>query len=172
MLRIFAALTLIALAACTPPRSGAEAVVRDIYAVTQQHIGQSITPRDAIPMTDDLDALVDRAAAAAEARNEPFIEGDLTANCQDCTSLSDLEIGPQTGPEPIPAAPGHTLLEARFTLNGNEPRAVIYDLIETPQGWRVDNILAEGFNLRTEAQAYLADSESETGAEPDVVPAP
>jgi hypothetical protein len=40
--------------------------------------------------------------------------------------------------------------------------------VETPQGWRIDNILTEGFNLRTESQSYLDDS-----AEPaDETPAP
>jgi len=146
------------LAACAPPQSGAEATVRGIYDQVQQHIGREVTPREAIPMSDDLAALLERAEAAADARDEPFIDGDLAANCQDCQSLTGLEIGPQAGPEPVPAERGHTLLEARFVINGNEERAVIYDLIETPHGWRVDNILAEGFNLRAEAESYLADA--------------
>lgn len=158
MKRLLVAALVAVAAGCAPPHTetGAAAVVRGIYDVTQQNIGHSVTPIDAIPMTDDLKTLVDEAQAAATARGEPFIEGDLAANCQDCTSLTNLTIGPQAGPEPVPAAQGHTLLEARFKLNGNEDRAVIYDLVETPQGWRVDNILAEGFNLRTEAQSYLS----------------
>ncbi|MFO1018334.1 MAG: hypothetical protein U1E03_12095 [Hyphomonadaceae bacterium] len=158
MKRLLVAALVAVVAGCAPPQTetGAAAVVRGIYDVTQQNIGHSVTPIDAIPMTDDLKTLVDEAQAAATARGEPFIEGDLAANCQDCTSLTNLTIGPQAGPEPVPAAQGHTLLEARFKLNGNEDRAVIYDLVETPQGWRVDNILAEGFNLRTEAQSYLS----------------
>jgi hypothetical protein len=117
-------------------------------------------------MTVELRTLLDTAEAAADARDEPFIEGDLALNCQDCTSISDLEIGPQAGPEPIPAADGHVIVEARFTLNGNEPREVLYDLVETEEGWRVDNILAEGFNLRAEAAGYLADTSA-----PEVEPA-
>jgi hypothetical protein len=153
------AFALALLSACTPASdTGAEATVREIYADVQQNIGHTTTPLDTIPMTDDLRALVERAETAADARVEPFIEGDIAANCQDCVSLSDLEIGPQEGPEPVPAASGHTLVEARFTLNGAEPRAVLYDLVETPQGWRVDNILAEGFDLRAEAEAYLEDA--------------
>lgn len=170
MQRTLAALALFVIAACTPPQSGPEAVVREIYATAEQHIGRSVTPRSAIPMTDELSALLTRAEAAADARNEPFIEGDLVAACQDCISLSNLEIGDQAGPEPVPAQPGHTLVEARFTLNGEDQRAVIYDLVETAQGWRVDNILAEGFNLRTEAEAYLAEAPSIV--EPAPAPAP
>lgn len=170
MKRLLLAALAFAVVACTPQpdTSGADALVRDIYATVEEHIGRTITPLDAIPMTDDLASLVTRAQAAATARNEPFIEGDIAANCQDCTSIAGLEIGPQTSPEPVTAADGHVLVEARFTLNGNEPRAVLYDLVETPQGWRVDNILTEGFNLRTEAQSYLDDA-----AEPaEEIPAP
>ncbi|HYD88630.1 MAG TPA: hypothetical protein VEA80_14240 [Vitreimonas sp.] len=153
-----------ALTACVPPQSGAEATVRGIYDEVQQHIGGEVTPTDSIPMTDDLIALLERAEAAADARGEPFIDGDLAANCQDCQSLTGLEIGPQTGPEPVPAQSGHTLLEARFVINGNEERAVIYDLVQTSEGWRVDNILAEGFDLRAEAQSYLAEASAATSA--------
>ncbi len=160
MKRIFVAAFALVGAACTPQpdTSEAEGVIRDLYATVEEHIGRVSTPLDAIPMTDELASLTSRAQVAALARNEPFIEGDIAANCQDCTSISGLEVGPQTGPEPVPAAEGHVMLEARFTLNGNEPRAVLYDMVETPQGWRIDNILTDGFNLRTEAQSYLDDS--------------
>jgi hypothetical protein len=167
MKRILAAFALLALAACTPPaNSGAEAVVRDIYATVEQNIGTSTTPLSAIPMTSDLLSLVDRAEAEAEARNEPFLDGDIAANCQDCTSIGELEIGPQQGPEAVPADEGHVILEARFKLNGNEDRSVLYDLVETPEGWRVDNILADGFNLRSEAAAYLVDAAAAEPVEP------
>jgi hypothetical protein len=159
-----AALAFAALAACTPPQaaapaasSSAAAAVQAIYAQAQQSIGHAVTPISAIPMTDDLKSLVERAEAAAAARQEPFIEGDLALNCQDCTSVSDLVIGPQTGIEQEPAIPGHTWVQAKFKLNGNEDRTILWDMIETAQGWRVDNILTEGFNLRTESQSYLAD---------------
>jgi len=165
-----ALIALLAIAACTQRDAGAEATVRGIYDQVQQHIGREITPREAIPMTDDLRGLLDRAEAAADARGEPFVEGDIAANCQDCVSLTNLEIGPQLGPEPVPAAEGHVLVEARFTLNGDLERAVIYDLVETPQGWRVDNVLAEGFDLRTEAEAYLAEAAAEPA--PDTPPSP
>lgn len=163
MKRIVASLAFFALAACAPPQqSAAEAPVRELYARVAENIGRTATPLDTIPMTDDLRSLVARGQLAALARGEPFIEGDIAANCQDCTSLSDLEIGPQIGPEPVPAADGHVIVEARFTLNGSEPRAVLYDMVETSQGWRVDNILAEGFSLRTESQAYLDDEAART----------
>lgn len=160
------ALVFALLAACAPASdTGAEDAVLGIYEAVQQNIGQRVTPLEAIPMTDELRSLVERAEAAAEAREEPFIEGDIAANCQDCTSISNIVIGAQTGPEPIPATEGHRMVEARFTLNGSEPRAVLYDMVRTPDGWRVDNILAEGFDLRAEARAYLDDAGA-AGASP------
>lgn len=169
MKHLVGALAVFALAACTQPgNSAAEAVVRDIYASVEQNIGHTTTPLSAIPMTSDLQSLVERAEAAADSRGEPFIEGDIAANCQDCTSISDLVIGPQQGPEAVPAEEGHVMVEARFKLNGNEDRSVLYDLTQTAEGWRVDNILADGFNLRSEAAAYLVD----TGATPAEPAAP
>ncbi len=161
MKKLIIAAAALSLAACAPPQSntGAEDAVLELYAAVSENIGQRITPFEAIPMTEDLRDLVTRAEAAADARGEPFIEGDIAANCQDCTSLTNLVIGAQTGPEPIPAAEGHRMVEARFTLNGTEPRAVLYDMVETADGWRIDNVLTEGFNLRDEAQSFLASTE-------------
>lgn len=156
------------LAACAPPSSGPEAVVRGIYATAEQNVGRSVTPTDAIPMTDDLRSLLERAEAAADARDEPFIEGDLVLNCQDCTSISGLEIGPQSGAYQEPTEPGHRWVQASFTLNGDEPRTLLWDMVETPEGWRVDNLLTEGLNLRAEAASYL----SEPGDAPATPAAP
>lgn len=172
MKRVITALALISFAACTPPARGPEDTVIALYQEATENVGQQrITPLDAIPMTDDLRALISRAEAATAARGEPFIEGDIIANCQDCISLGDVAVGAQTGPEAVPEVDGHRMVEARFTLNGSEPRAVLYDMVETPEGWRVDNILAEGFNLRSEADAYLAEVAA-SPAEPVSAPAP
>lgn len=142
---------LLALAACATPQSASspEATVQAIYAVTLKNGGVS-TPVEAIPMTDDLKSLVDRAEATARSRNEPFLDGDLAADCQDCASLTDLTIQSEA-----PVA-GRASVIARFKLNGNENRAVRYDMVETPRGWRVDNISSETSDLRRDARAYVA----------------
>ncbi|MBL8549765.1 MAG: hypothetical protein JNJ73_07250 [Hyphomonadaceae bacterium] len=152
MKRALLSFALLALAACatTPAPDGPDAPVRALYAIAQQHIGHSVTPLSAIPMTDDLRSLVDRAEAAARARNEPFIEGDLAADCQDCTSLTDLDLYRQ-GPRN-----GRAIVYARFKLNGADPRSVRYNMLLTPQGWRIDNIVSGKSDLRADAQAYLA----------------
>lgn len=157
MKRTIAALALLALAACTPPAAtnGAEAAVQAIYATAQQNLGRPVAPAQQIPMSDDLRALMDRAGAQSAARGEPFIEGDLALNCQDCTSVTDLVVGPQTGAEQEPPVAGHTWVQATFKLNGNEDRRMLWDMIETPAGWRVDNIISDGHDLRAEAQEYL-----------------
>ncbi len=174
MKRIIAALAFAALAACaaqepapppveTPigqPAATAEATVQAIYDVAAQYVGRESTPRNAIPWSVGLKALLDRAEAATIARNEPFIEGDLATNCQDCTSLEVLSIGPVADPAALGIAPAanHRFIEAKFVVNGDEERYVIFDMLQTSDGWRVDNLLTEGFNLRVEAEAYLADA--------------
>jgi hypothetical protein len=160
MHRIAAAFALFILGACTPPGPGgadAEAAVRGVYDVAQAHVGREATPEAAIPMTEDFRSLLAAAEAQANARNEPFIEGDLALNCQDCASVSDLVIGPQTGAEQEPAAEGHQWVEARFKLNGDEDRRVLWDMTQVGGAWRVDNIVSDGSDLRAEAQAYLAE---------------
>lgn len=164
MRQLFAVLAFLGLAACTQPQSDVEAVVRDIYATAQENLGRSATPHEAIPMSNDLRALVERAQAAADAREEPFIDGDLALDCQDCVSVDDLVIGPQRGPYNEPTQPGHRWVQASFTLNGDSERTVLWDMIETPEGWRVHNILTESFNLRTEAAAYLGDADAPADA--------
>lgn len=179
MKRIVAA-AFFALAACSPAATtttqttataaagSPEALVQGIYAEAQHNLGTP-TP-ETIPMTDDLKSLFDRAEAAAAARHEPFIEGDLALNCQDCTSVSDLFIGPQTGAEQEPAVAGHQWVQAKFKLNGNEDRTILWDLVQGAQGWRVDNILTEGFNLRTEANDYISGPTSTAPSSPDNAP--
>lgn len=141
----------------------AETTVQDIYADAQHKLGTA--QQATIPMTDDLKSLVDRAEAQAQARNEPFIDGDLALNCQDCTSVTNLVVGPQTGPEQEHAAAGHTWVQATFKLNGDEDRRVLWDMVQTPHGWQADNIVSEGFDLRHEAQAYLASPTPPAGDE-------
>lgn len=156
---LLGSLALVALAACsqpsatstatttTSPYAGAEAVVRTIYDVAQQHIGKDSTPITAIPMTDGLKALVDHAESVAQARDEPFIDGDLALDCQDCGPISDFNVGPSTGPTPE----GHTLVQARFKMY-NEDHAIVYDMVRNAAGaWQVDNIVSSGFDLRKAA---------------------
>jgi len=132
--------------------SGPQAVVQAIYAAAAPHLEQTPTPVSAIPMTADLAQGVQRASDEADKRNEPFIDGDLAANCQDCSGFSNLVIT-----TPTPPVNGRAVVEARFKVAGDD-NVVQWDMVETPQGWRVDNIRSpDGYNLRTSIQMELSE---------------
>jgi hypothetical protein len=47
-----------------------------------------------------------------------------------------------------PPANGRAAIEARFTVDGS-PRVETLDMVETPEGWRIDNVRSEGgYDLR------------------------
>ncbi|MES1156512.1 MAG: hypothetical protein ABUL73_01920 [Alphaproteobacteria bacterium] len=137
-----------ALTACQQPQAttaptGPADVVLAIYTAAAPHLAQKATGPDEIPMTPDLAQSVARAQAEADRRQEPFIDGDLAFDCQDCSDFSALAITTTTAP-----ANGRAVIEAHFSITG-ETRVVIWDMLETPQGWRVDNIRTpDGSDLR------------------------
>jgi hypothetical protein len=150
----FAVLPLLAFAfACTPQPSAptSEAIVKAIYRTLGTSKGQQTTPLSAIPMTAELDALIKQAEASA-GDGAPVFDGDLAGNCQDCTGFSDLRIQAS----PTAAANGHALVDANFKLFQNEPKHVQWDLLETPEGWRIDNIVSDGFDVRAIAKEVIA----------------
>lgn len=154
-MKLFAAsLAFAALGACTPQPAadGAEAVVTAIYDPLVSSKGQTATLIDAIPMTADLKDLVIRAEAAVN-DTAPVFDGDVAGNCQDCTGFTGLKIGP-TAEDPG-AANTHKVIEANFTIQDGQ-RTVYWDMAETTEGWRVDNIMSEGFNLRSIANTVIA----------------
>jgi hypothetical protein len=153
-------LILLMLAACTPaaPVSGAEAVVQTIYKPLVDSKGEKGMPLEEMPLTSELKALVARAEEAG--KGEPVFDGDFAGNCQDCTGFADLKLAlrKDTG-----LADGRAGVEATFKLFQNEPKSVTWDMIETPEGWRVDNILSEGIDLRKISQ----DAIDQAAAAPD-----
>ena len=159
------ALAALLLTACAPPAAtGPDATVLAIYRITAQKMGHELTNVDDIPLSDDLARLLHEGAETAERNNEPFIDGDLAANCQDCTS-----IGPVTATVTSPSANGRAVVEAHFLLDGR-PSVVIWDMVESPQGWRVDNIRSpDGYDLRASVSAQAAENAqscaNEIGAE-------
>ncbi|MES1202487.1 MAG: hypothetical protein ABUS57_13675 [Pseudomonadota bacterium] len=156
--RIFTAIACVAaLTACAKPKPGPDAAVTGIYNIAVQHVGKDATPDDAIPMTDDLKQVVDRASAEAQRRDEPFIDGDLVLGCQDCTAPQNLQITVKT-----PPANGHAVVEASFKMYDDQV-VIDYDMTETPQGWRVDNIRGPAdFDLRKAAQEELSQQAAAT----------
>ena len=144
------------LAACQPPAPGPEAAVQAIYAGTATRLAQGhLTTAADLPLTPDLASALDHAATVAQQRNEPFIDGDLAANCQDCRLLTDVR-----AVVTAPPANGHAVVEAHFKLDGADT-VVIWDMAQTPQGWRADNIRSpDGYDLR----AAIRDEVTQTPA--------
>jgi hypothetical protein len=134
-------------AACSPQPSaaGPEASVTAIYKTLVTSKGEQATPTTAIPMTPELDALLKKVeSVSASDGGAPVFDGDLAGNCQDCSDFADLKIERAK----TAGAQGHTLVDAHFTLFKKEAHTVQWDMVETPEGWRVDNVVSEGFDAR------------------------
>jgi hypothetical protein len=149
------------LAACSPAQQTTaqstqtpEAVVRDVYdAATQRNAHEQPTDINQLPLSDGLLSLVRRASDAAEANEEPFLDGDPVLDCQDCSPLSAIAVTTTSQP-----ANGHATVEARFTVAG-DARVETWEMVETPQGWRADNIRGgDGYNLRQSAEQEIHDA--------------
>lgn len=147
-------LALIGLAACSPQPSPSspEAVVAAIYEPLVKSNGETATPIDAIPLTADLKDLVAQAEAAV-GDTMPLFDGDIAGNCQDCTGFRDLKISP--APDDADATDARKIIEANFTIQDGE-RTIYWVMLETAEGWRVDNIISEGFNVRNIAGTVTA----------------
>ena len=142
------------LAACSPaqqasqaPAQSPEAVVRAVYdAAVQRNAHQQPTDVNQLPLSDALATLIRQASAAADANQEPFLDGDPVLDCQDCSPLSAVTVSTTS-----PPANGHATVQARFTVAG-DARVETWDMIETPNGWRADNIRSgDGYDLRQSA---------------------
>jgi hypothetical protein len=158
-------LVLLMLTACTPaaPVSGPEAVVTAIYKPLVESKGEKGMSLGEMPLTDELKELIGRAEEAG--KGEPVFDGDFAGNCQDCSGFTDLRITRRTD---TGLAAGRAGVEATFKLFMNEPRSVTWDMVETPDGWRVDNILSEGIDLRKIAQETIDNAAAP--AAPEVTP--
>ncbi|MFZ2031249.1 MAG: DUF3828 domain-containing protein [Vitreimonas sp.] len=150
------------LAACSPAQQQTraqsaqtpEAVVRAVYdAATQRNAHEQPTDINQLPLSDGLLALVRQASDAAEANEEPFLDGDPVLDCQDCSPLSAIAVTTTS-----PPANGHATVEARFTVAG-DARVETWEMVQTPQGWRADNIRGgDGYNLRQSAEQEIHDA--------------
>ncbi|MFT3727950.1 MAG: hypothetical protein QM759_09025 [Terricaulis sp.] len=152
---LMAALACLVLAACNPAQTtttsaaqaGPDAVVMAMYEAGKAKLAhnQSTDATD-VPMSPDLQRVFKAALDKADANNEPFIDGDLIFNCQDCGQVGAVAVTLAT-----PPANGKAVVQARFAIY-NEPNTVLWDMVQTPAGWRVDNIRSpDGYDLRKAA---------------------
>ncbi len=143
------ALAALTMAACAPQGDPPQTVVEQIYMTSTAAIERGQIRSDYIPFTDTLAAAIAEGTRLANERDEPFIEGDLASGCQDCSNLTDLTITTTT-----PPANGRAIVRAVFKVDGQD-RDMSYSMVETAEGWRVDNITSpDGFDLRAIASAY------------------
>jgi hypothetical protein len=150
------ALACLALAACSPAQTtqsaqGPDAVVMAMYGAAAAKIAHNQTNDEAdVPMTESLAQAFKAAQDKADANQEPFLDGDLVFNCQDCG-----QIGPVAVTLATPPTDGKAVVQARFTVY-NEANTVLWDMVQTPQGWRVDNVRTpDGYDLRRAATEEL-----------------
>ena len=169
MKRVITLLLLALPAACMPEAADPEAVVQKIYQPLADSKGEKTTALADMPLSEELAALVEKAEAAGKARDEPVFDGDFAGNCQDCAGFSDLRISARADAG-LPA--GHKAVEASFKLFGDQARSVVWDMVETPQGWRVDNVVSEGIDLRQVAQESINAPPATTAEPQPATPAP
>ena len=133
---------------------GPEATVTAIYKTLVDSKGDKTTPITDIPMTADLDALLKKVQAASPSDGDaPVFDGDLAGNCQDCSDFADLKVERSKAAAPQ----GHTYVDAHFKLFKTEPHTVTWDMVETPSGWQVDNIVeGSDFDARKIANEGIA----------------
>lgn len=155
MHRVFMAFAVLAVAFACSPRAAStpEAVVTQVYATASAAIARGEVPYDYIPFSDSLAAAINEGSRLASERNEPFIEGDLATGCQDCQTFADLVITVTS-----PPANGQAGVRAAFVVDG-QPREMNYAMVETPQGWRIDNITSpDGYDLRASVSLYAGEA--------------
>lgn len=146
------ALALLALAACTPgPTPEPAATVERIYKAISESKGEKGTDIASVPMTEELALKLQEVESKADG---PVIDWDIAGNCQDCTGFSDLKISaPATS---TGGTAGHTMIEARFKLASGNETSLLWDMIKVGDAWKVDNIVAQDFNMRTILDQELA----------------
>lgn len=159
------ALATLTFSGCTTQAApGPEAAVTAIYAPLVRSKGDTGTQVADIPMTEELALMIQEVESQADGAVFDF---DLAGLCQDCSGFSGLELGAPEELQLTPA-PGHTVVQARFTISGNEQKAVYWDMTETDGAWKVDNIISDDFNLREIAAEMMAAGEDpDDSDEPD-----
>lgn len=139
------------LAACATTQAAAptpQAALQPVYDAVVRPNGAGRPSLDLLPLSDSLRALIARMDSVSNARNEPILDFDPVTDSQD-GRVSDVVLDLERAP-----SQGHARVAAHFKIEG-EPRLVRYDMIETPRGWRVENIVGDDWNLRALAQAGI-----------------
>ena len=158
------ALSVVALAACTPPQAenaetadGARAVT-DPSAVIRPLYDRYLTPdaqfpefREQAPWSNAMWTEISGMTARSEALNEPILDFDPLIGAQDY-QLSDLNVANESVVEG-----SHAVVRATFN-NAATHTEIVYDLIWEEDRWKVDNIRGDGWDMRQIVAAPNADA--------------
>lgn len=132
-------------AACAPARAAGTDPKAFLQGVMQRLGSGHMLPADQL-YTPALAGLLRQSAAAAHKGDAPCMDGDPVLDCQDCSPLTHLTV---TVSDPVQ---GKADASAHYTVAGDE-RDMKYTLVQTPRGWRIDDIRSSAMpSLR----AYLA----------------
>jgi type IV pilus biogenesis protein CpaD/CtpE len=139
-------------AACSPPQQPKQEdapipdpaeVIRPLYEryMTDPAATTFPTLEEQAPWSASMrQALVDMMARS-QAANEPILDADPFVLAQDW-QISAVAVSTDAV-----SASSHAVVRARF-VNIDQPREVLFDMVWEGDGWRVDNIRSEGFDLR------------------------
>jgi hypothetical protein len=156
-----------ALAACSPLADKQEApataesaasAIADPAVVIRQLYDPYLTPgatfpdfEHQAPWSSELWTVLQAMMARSQAINEPILDFDPLINAQDY-QLTDLSVAQESLVE------GHTATVRASFKNAGATSEVVYDMIWENEGWRVDNIRGQGWDLRQIAIAPSADA--------------
>lgn len=127
--------------ASTPAATDPSTVIRPLYDryLTE---GATFPPlQEQAPWSNSLRGLLAAMVQRSQQINEPILDFDPLINAQDY-QLSNLSVANEAI-----ADGSHAVVRVTF-INATTPTDIVYDLIWEDDGWKVDNIRGEGWDLR------------------------
>lgn len=149
---VLLALSVIAVAACTPPAQDANAppaptgpdpaaTIQPLYDPYLAEGAQLPALEQQAPWSAAMLASLRAMMARSQAQGEPILDFDPLIDAQDY-QLTNLNVATDAV-----VANSHATVRASFT-NAGAPAEVVYDLVWEDGGWRVDNIRTSRWDLR------------------------
>ncbi len=141
------------LASCTPPQQAKQEVattapdpaeiIRPLYERYMTDPAATTFPvlEEQAPWSASMRQSLIDMMARSQAANEPILDADPFVMAQDW-QISAVAVSTESV-----VANSHAVVRARF-VNIDQPREVVFDMVWEDNGWRVDNIRGDGFDLR------------------------
>jgi hypothetical protein len=141
------------LASCTPPQQAKQEeattapdpaeIIRPLYERYMTDPAATTFPvlEEQAPWSASMRQSLIDMMARSQAANEPILDADPFVMAQDW-QISAVAVSTESV-----VANSHAVVRARF-VNIDQPREVVFDMVWEDNGWRVDNIRGDGFDLR------------------------